>query len=212
MTYVRNLDDWTPPARFDGLPFTQALIQESATEGGTFSTIETKSLSPVDSDPSDPATRDFTTTLATLDPAWYRITWKDASGSTFVGDARYSDDDDLTSVLGKIRLEIGDTDEDNQLFSDAEIQVYIDNRTSVDSTGGTTILTLAAAADLCDVLATRFAREYDFSTDGQSFSRGQMSAHYSTRAQELRMRSGSGMGSIQLVSGVNAAIDDAATT
>lgn len=89
MTYVRSFDDFTPPARFDGVAFTTALIQEApdvAGSPGTFSTIDTKTLSPVDADPARPATRDFTTSLATLAIGWYRIIWRDAALAEFVGD------------------------------------------------------------------------------------------------------------------------------
>ena len=85
----------------------------------------------------------------------------------------------LTTALAKVRREIGDTDSTAALFTDEEIDVYLDNRSDN---------VLLAAADLCDALATRFARAYDFSTDGQSFKRGQMSEFYAKRASELRAR------------------------
>ena len=88
----------------------------------------------------------------------------------------------VTTALGKIRLEIGDTDSTAALFTDEELQVYRDNR--ADNV-------YLAAADACDQLATRFARAYDFSTDGQSFSRGQMSKMYQERATDLRRRANS---------------------
>ena len=85
----------------------------------------------------------------------------------------------LGTVLAKVRLEVGDTDTTDQLLTDEELQVLIDNRASV--------VTLAAA-DACDVLATRFARDFDFSTDGQSFSRHARAKTFQERAQALRER------------------------
>lgn len=80
-------------------------------------------------------------------------------------------------------MEIGDTDSATALFTDEEINSKLDNETNE----------LLAAASLCDILATRFARAYDFTTDGQQFSRSQMSKSYAQRADELRQQSGQGI-------------------
>lgn len=89
MAYTRTFEDYTPPRRYDSLPFTQALIRESATETGTYTTIDTKTLSPVDADPSAPASRNFTTDDATLAAGWYVIRWQDAASSVFDSDPVY---------------------------------------------------------------------------------------------------------------------------
>src|SRR3990167_2969456 len=86
----------------------------------------------------------------------------------------------VTTALAKTRLEIGDTDSSAALFTDEELDVYLDNRSDN---------VLLAAADACDALASRFARAYDFSTDGQSFKRGSMSAMWAARADALLRRS-----------------------
>src|SRR3990167_8626661 len=85
----------------------------------------------------------------------------------------------LTTVLAKVRMEIGDTDSTTALFTDEALQVFSDSR-------GTSYL--AAAADACDALATRFARDYDFQTDAQSFKRSQQSTAYREMAASLRAR------------------------
>lgn len=92
MTYVRTLEGFAPPPRYDVAddPFTKAIIQESAARDGEYTTIETFELEPVDADPASPTIRDFTTELATIDPGWYRIVWEDASGSTSIGTPHYS--------------------------------------------------------------------------------------------------------------------------
>lgn len=97
----------------------------------------------------------------------------------------------ITTPLDEFRLLIGDTDQARALFNDDEAQWFIDQATDVT----------AAAADACDQLATRFARDFDFAEDGQSFRRGQMSAAYAARAKILRQRS-SQSGSAQLASRV----------
>lgn len=87
-------------------------------------------------------------------------------------------DGTLDTDLEKVRLEIGDTDSAAALFTDEEIQVKLSSEGSV----------LRAAAALCEILAARFARHYDFETDGQSFKRSQMSEMYAKRAAVLRAR------------------------
>lgn len=90
MPFTRSFENYKPPKRFDGLPYTQALIRESAAQTSGYATIETKTLSPVDADPTNPAARNFTTALATLAAGWYIIEWKDASGAVFDSDPVYS--------------------------------------------------------------------------------------------------------------------------
>jgi len=82
MAEVVTFVDYRPPARYDLLPWTQARIEEASTETGTYTALETKTLSPVDSDPSSPAARSFTTELGTALGYWYRIVFLDATGDT----------------------------------------------------------------------------------------------------------------------------------
>lgn len=93
---------------------------------------------------------------------------------------------DLSTPLARVRLEIGDTTSATALFQDEEINVKLAER------GDDVLLT---AADLCDILARRFARDFDFATDGQSFSRSQKSKMYAEMAASLRSRA-SGVQSI----------------
>lgn len=86
MTFVRSFDDFTPPARFDSIAFTTALIQEAATAAGAYATIDTKPLTPIDANPAQPAARDLTTSLAVLASGWYRIVWVDSTGAQFITD------------------------------------------------------------------------------------------------------------------------------
>lgn len=89
MTFV-SMNDFRPPGRSDGLPWTQLLIEESATSSGPGSLIDTLLLStgpgvqPVglDNDPKHPVARDWTTVNATLAPGlgFYRVRFKDAAG------------------------------------------------------------------------------------------------------------------------------------
>lgn len=94
---------------------------------------------------------------------------------------------DLTTSLAKVRLEIGDTDSAAALFADEEIQVKLGAR------GDNVLL---ASADLCDILARHFARDFDFKSDNQEFKRGSRSARYQALAQQLRDRASGGVASI----------------
>lgn len=81
MSQVITFTGYRPIARYDSTPWTQARIEEATSEDGTYTEIETITLSPVDADPADPASRNFTTELASDDPdLWYRIVFVDGSG------------------------------------------------------------------------------------------------------------------------------------
>jgi len=82
----------------------------------------------------------------------------------------------------QVRLEIGDEEGASQLFTKAQIEYKLTER------GGEV---LACAADLCDILATRFAKEFDFSSAArQQFRRSQKSEAYEKRAKAIRERIG----------------------
>jgi hypothetical protein len=72
--------DYQPPQRFDATPWTQVRIEESATQTGTYVPLETKALTPVDTDPANPAYRSFTTEKGTALDYWYRVVFVDATG------------------------------------------------------------------------------------------------------------------------------------
>ncbi len=71
----------TPPARFDGNAWTEVRVEEAASSAGPWATIDTLELDPVDADPAEPQTRNFTTENGSaLDGLWYRVVFLDASG------------------------------------------------------------------------------------------------------------------------------------
>lgn len=77
MSEVR-LNDYEPPAR-DDLPWVKVVIEEGPTADGPWVEIDRQDLVPVDTDPENPAVRDFTTVNATLDGGWYRVYFLDAN-------------------------------------------------------------------------------------------------------------------------------------
>jgi hypothetical protein len=80
MPYVVSLEDYRPSPRYDSLPWTQARIEEGTASVGPWVALETITLTPVDSDPSNPAYRNFTTQLGTAPDLWYRVVFLDATG------------------------------------------------------------------------------------------------------------------------------------
>ena len=82
-----------------------------------------------------------------------------------------------TADRDRVRLEIGDTDEDRILFQDAELDDFLTQE-------GNSILGSAARA--CETLATRFARDFTFSADGASFQKGNITQMYMNQAKRLR--------------------------
>ena len=81
MAFTRSFENFKPPRRFDSVPFETVEVRESATENGTYATIETIALSPVDTDPATPASRNFTTDEAVEAVGWYVIRWVDGGGA-----------------------------------------------------------------------------------------------------------------------------------
>lgn len=85
MPLARTFQQFSPPPRYDEDPWTKVTIEESATRDGEYAALETIELDPVDADPTEPEARSFTTDLATLEEAYYRLVWEDASGDTHTG-------------------------------------------------------------------------------------------------------------------------------
>lgn len=104
----------TPPVRFDNLPWTQALIQESTTESGSYITVDTITFDTPDTDPANPAIQEFTSDTATSG-RWYRVRFQDADSNQsdptasilLGGSFAYADVAELARIL-KIRDPSGD--------------------------------------------------------------------------------------------------------
>lgn len=91
----------------------------------------------------------------------------------------------------QVRLLVGDTDAADPQLLDAEVDAFVTNRTVLNATGGTLVTNLnAAAADCAGAIAAKYAREFDFSEDNQSFSRAQRVGNYMALERELRNRAG----------------------
>jgi len=82
-----------------------------------------------------------------------------------------------TADRDRVRLEIGDTDEDRILFQDAELDDFLAQE-------GNSIL--GASARACETLAVRFARDFTFSADGASFQKGSVTQMFTAQAKRLR--------------------------
>lgn len=77
---VVTFENYTPAPRHTGTPWTQLRIEEAPSEAGPWVEIETQALNPLDADPAEPMSRDFTTEQATLDSGWYRVVFIDGDG------------------------------------------------------------------------------------------------------------------------------------
>jgi len=80
MAEVVTFVGYQPPQRYDGHPWTQVRVEEAADQTGSYTALETIALTPVDTDPTQPATRSFTTELGTALDYWYRVVFLDATG------------------------------------------------------------------------------------------------------------------------------------
>src|SRR4051794_31493642 len=95
----------------------------------------------------------------------------------------------ILTDLDKFRLELGDINATTPLFNDDEAAYFI------NAHPGNVLLAAAAA---CDALATRFAGDFDFETDGQKFNRSTKAKAYADRATALRTRA-NGIGVMEIV-------------
>lgn len=80
MGLVVSFAGYMPPARFDDLPWTEASVEEAEEETGTWTEIDTLALDPLDTDPSNPASRNLTTENGSAVDLWYRLIYADANG------------------------------------------------------------------------------------------------------------------------------------
>ena len=82
-----------------------------------------------------------------------------------------------TTDRNRVRFQLGDTDRTRALFNDAEIDDLLAQESDV---------VLGAAALGCEILATRFARDFTFSADGSRFEKQKVGDAYAARARQLR--------------------------
>lgn len=82
----------------------------------------------------------------------------------------------ITATRDKLRLTIGDTDTDNPLFQDDELDWFLSEESDDIA---------SAALRACYAAMARFARAYDMETDGQRFARSQMHKAFSELAVRL---------------------------
>src|SRR5579859_3735778 len=80
MSQIVSFTGYTPPARFDDIPWTDAQIQEAPEVTGAWTVIDTVTLGTPDVDPTHPAARSFTTDNGTAPDLWYRVVFLDGSG------------------------------------------------------------------------------------------------------------------------------------
>lgn len=109
MTAVVSLTDFLPAPRYDGVPWTQAKIEEAPASTGTWTVKATVTLSPVDADPSNPAERSFTLTNASaVTGYWYRVTFLDgAAGAGEPSAPVYNGPPDLLASVDELEARLG---------------------------------------------------------------------------------------------------------
>lgn len=108
MTQVVSFVDYVPAPRYDSEPWVEVDIEEASDDDGPWTVLETQALTPLDADPENPATRSFTTSLASDGELWYRLVFRDADGDEMQptlpvqnvpGVSAYASVDELARVL-----------------------------------------------------------------------------------------------------------------
>lgn len=173
MVVVHSFAGVTPPARFDDIAWTEVRIERADERDGDYEEVETQALDPLDDDAASPATRSFTAPGA---EGWYRLVFLDAGGDASTPTVPVSLPADPPGI-DAIRLKIGDADPANELLDDDAILM------ALAAWPGNVDL---AAADCAEAIAAKYARDFNFSADGQSFNRRERVLHYMELAKTLR--------------------------
>jgi hypothetical protein len=81
--YVASFTDYTPTARFgsNATAWTIVQVEEASAKDGAVQQTVSTALTPLDTNPAEPAARDFTLQGALLASGWYRVTFLDAAGN-----------------------------------------------------------------------------------------------------------------------------------
>lgn len=74
-----------PPARHDGIAWTEARVDEADDEDGPWSAVETLALDPVDVSAARPRRRSLTSALGASGRDWFRVVWVDVAGHAEIG-------------------------------------------------------------------------------------------------------------------------------
>ncbi len=85
----------------------------------------------------------------------------------------------ISTDLAKVRLTIGDTDRDQALLSDEEINYYLARKASVT----------LAAIDCVKAILAKLARDVDRNNLGMSATRSQKTQHYRDLLKDLQAES-----------------------
>ena len=115
---VISLTEYKPLPRFDGKAWQKAKVQGAKASSGPWTLIEEFSLSPVDSDPTKPAARSFTTEKATAEQTYVRVVFVDADGdeqatdATALSGATSSDLTTVSAVRAFLQKKADDTTQD----------------------------------------------------------------------------------------------------
>src|SRR6266404_3405049 len=81
MSQVVSFVGYVPAARYDATPWTNVKVEESVSNVGPWTLIDTIALIPVDADPAHPIVRNVTTVHGSDGTGfWYRLTFVDGTG------------------------------------------------------------------------------------------------------------------------------------
>lgn len=90
MSFVVTIEDVSPAPRADGIAWNRARFEQAPAALGPWTPLETIALDPLDADPREPQSRELTTTLATLDPGFFRIVFLDPADNEQASDPVFS--------------------------------------------------------------------------------------------------------------------------
>lgn len=116
--FTHSFRDTFPPARFDDLPWTRVLIEQSADGTGGWVQIDDQAIA-ADATPASPDAINITVATATLERAWFRFRFRDAAAALSpYTSAVLSPSTSLVTLEGLKRRMDKELDVDDDLLAD----------------------------------------------------------------------------------------------
>jgi hypothetical protein len=119
--FTHSFRDTYPPARFDNVPWTRVLVEQSADGATAWTQIDDQAIA-VDATPDSPNPIDLTVT-GTLERAWFRFRFRDAAGTLSAYTAAVLSPSTNPLTLDALKRRLGDLELST---GDDKLQEYLD--------------------------------------------------------------------------------------
>jgi hypothetical protein len=128
MSYVVSLEQFKPGQRYGDVgPWTRVRIEEAEAYDGPYTPIDELNLDPLDADPAQPQTRNFTTAEATIPAGWFKVVFLDAQDAEQPSRPVYFPSiSDGTPTLEELKRQVNVDRADKEPLLEAKLQAAIE--------------------------------------------------------------------------------------